>query len=102
MQVFQQEGHAAENAVGQAACDLRAGLVVMFHHDGVDLRIDRFGTEDRLFEQVAGAHIAALDQGGKAQTVIFVVVRKTAHLPASSSNVPLFRPILRRARGICP
>jgi len=102
VQVLQQEGHAAENAVGQAARDLRAGLVVVLHHDGVDLRIDRFGTEDRFFEQVAGAHIAALDQGGKAQTVIFVVVRKTAHLPASPSCVPLFRPDLTEGAGVLP
>ena len=74
VQVFQQKGDALERPLRQAAPDLRAGLVVMLHDDGIDLRVERFGARNRLVQQVRRRHVAAFHQHGEPQPVMFVII----------------------------
>ena len=39
MQILQQKRHAFERTIGQAACDLGAGGVVMFKDNGVEFGV---------------------------------------------------------------
>ena len=55
IEILQQERHAGEGTVGQAALDLAFGIVVMLDDDRVDLRIDLRGAGDGLVEQFPGA-----------------------------------------------
>src|SRR5690606_10564080 len=87
MQIFQQEGHTLEKAIRQAACDLCARFIIMFHDDGIDLRIDSLRASNCFIKKLRRRHLSALHQRRKAEAVIVAVIRKAAHQDAPISCV---------------
>ena len=87
-EVFDQERHAGEGALGQAGPGGGTGALVHAGNDGIERRIEPVGMRDRFVEQFARAHLLAAHEIGQAERVVPVVFGE-CHIRSSPGFAPL-------------
>src|SRR5882724_8286827 len=87
IEVLEQERHAGKGAARESGLNLLARIVIVLDDNGVDVRIDLFGTGDRLIQKLCGAHLTVTNEFGEAQSVKVAVVLER-HGASPQSRIP--------------
>jgi hypothetical protein len=75
-QILDQEGHAAQGAVGQVPLRRLARLVEHGVDDGVDLRVARLDAGNGGLDQFQRRHLPGAHQFGQAERVVVFDIRQ--------------------------